>query len=392
MIQQFINAAISINKGFSDKVVTFEASTLYPGNFFIMAGTKHIKESILNLQHIDLDKVEKIFKGNFSKLYTKKFKKWLKTIQENGFSGTLRALQEGELIFIGEPVISITAPLPEVQLLESVIISILNRHVSAATSGAKAIFAAFGRKVFDIATEYNYSNEEVRALYLSGFSGTSNMNASNIYNIPIFGLDDTTNIVLNNEKPNIDKNINCIVLDCIFDEGYENIKKITDSLNRNIEIGATNLSIFEMGNLQSAPIDFFLYNRIIENIRFDFNVVFDDSENKMIENIIPGKKEVFIDMSNGVWKYLVAVDGMIKETENITSIFDKYIIDGVSVEEAANLETARIYCNANLSSYASSFNSPMIKADKSIIEICKDDYETRLELNSYGWIIGENNE
>ncbi|MCB2225261.1 MAG: nicotinate phosphoribosyltransferase [Desulfarculaceae bacterium] len=98
------------------------------------------------------------------------------------FSGEAWALPEGTVCFAGEPLIEITAPLIEAQLVETRLIQILNLHSTLASKAARCALAAQGRACVDFGLRRTQGREAgwaaARSSAIAGFAGTSNVEAS----------------------------------------------------------------------------------------------------------------------------------------------------------------------------------------------------------------------
>jgi len=107
------------------------------------------------------------------------------------FSGSVHAIPEGRLFFKDEPVIEVTAPIIEAQIVETFIINAINLQVSIATKASRCFHAAAGRKLVDFSLRRTHGPDAgmrvARASYIAGFEGTSNVLAGKVYGIPISG-------------------------------------------------------------------------------------------------------------------------------------------------------------------------------------------------------------
>lgn len=107
------------------------------------------------------------------------------------FSGSVRALPEGTACFAGEPLLEVTAPILEAQLVETVLINEVQLQTMIATKAARSVLAARGRRLVDFALRRTQGPETglrvARASYLAGFDATSNVLAGRQYGIPIAG-------------------------------------------------------------------------------------------------------------------------------------------------------------------------------------------------------------
>lgn len=107
------------------------------------------------------------------------------------FTGIARALPEGSVFFTNEPVIEVTAPIIEAQIVETFLINEINLQTILATKASRVVHAAKGRTLVDFAARrtqgIDAANRLARASYTVGFAGTSNVLAGGMYGIPTFG-------------------------------------------------------------------------------------------------------------------------------------------------------------------------------------------------------------
>ena len=107
------------------------------------------------------------------------------------FTGDVHAMPEGTIFFDNEPILRVTAPLPEAQLVETRIINLLQFQVLIASKAARSVLAAPDTLLVDFGLRRAHGAEagllSARASYLAGFSGTSNVAAGKAWDIPLFG-------------------------------------------------------------------------------------------------------------------------------------------------------------------------------------------------------------
>jgi nicotinate phosphoribosyltransferase len=107
------------------------------------------------------------------------------------FTGEVRAMPEGTVFFADEPILRVTAPLPEAQLAETRLINILHFQSLIASKAARMILAAPGKLLVDFGLRRAHGAEAgllaARASYIAGFAGTATMLAEKLYGIPTFG-------------------------------------------------------------------------------------------------------------------------------------------------------------------------------------------------------------
>lgn len=120
------------------------------------------------------------FKNNFLE-YLKTFK----------FTGDVWALPEGSVAFQNEPLIRITAPIIEAQIIETFLLNTINLQTMIATKASRIVRAAKSKPVIEFGLRREHGIDAgikvARSSYIAGCQGTSNVLAGKTYNIPIFG-------------------------------------------------------------------------------------------------------------------------------------------------------------------------------------------------------------
>ena len=101
------------------------------------------------------------------------------------------AVPEGELVFPREPMVRVTGPALECQLLETALLNIVGFQTLVATKTARVVLAADGRPVAEFGLRRAQGPDGglavARASYVAGCSSTSNVLAGRRYGIPVFG-------------------------------------------------------------------------------------------------------------------------------------------------------------------------------------------------------------
>jgi nicotinate phosphoribosyltransferase len=152
--------------------------------YFVAAGLEHLLELIPNLRFSDRSLQYLASTGKFSQAL-------LDYLEGFHFNGTIRAIPEGSIFFAHEPILEISGPLIEAQILETLIINVIQLETLIASKAARCVHAARGKSVVDFSFRRTHGVEAgvkvARASYLAGFDGTSNVLAGQIYSIPVFG-------------------------------------------------------------------------------------------------------------------------------------------------------------------------------------------------------------
>jgi nicotinate phosphoribosyltransferase len=153
-------------------------------SYFVSAGLEHLKEIIPQLRFSGSSIDYIAFTGKFSSTF-------LDYLRSFRFTGTVRAIPEGRIFFSQEPILEVTAPIIEAQILETLVLNVIQMETLIATKAARCVHAARGRGLIDFSFRRTHGVDAgvkvARASYLAGFLGTSNMLAGKIYGIPVFG-------------------------------------------------------------------------------------------------------------------------------------------------------------------------------------------------------------
>jgi nicotinate phosphoribosyltransferase len=153
-------------------------------NYFVAAGLATLLEELeaYRFRQDDIHYLQqlKLFDANF-----------LDALRRLRFTGDIHALPEGTLFFPDEPILEISAPLIEAQLIETLILNTIGVATLIATKAARCIHAAAGRPLVDFALRRTHGSEAgdqvARSTYITGFSATSNVRASQRFGIPVAG-------------------------------------------------------------------------------------------------------------------------------------------------------------------------------------------------------------
>ena len=173
--------------GMQDNKATFDmfyrskdASTSYA----IMAGLEQLIDYIKNLRFTDDDiaylRSLNIFDEDF-----------LEALHNFRFRGDIWAVPEGTIVFPYEPLIRVTAPLFEAQLIEPALLNIINHQTLIATKASRVVQAAEGGVVMEFGLRRAQGPDAAiygaRAAIIGGCNGTSNVLTGQMYKVPVMG-------------------------------------------------------------------------------------------------------------------------------------------------------------------------------------------------------------
>jgi nicotinate phosphoribosyltransferase len=166
-------------------VFEFFPRRLPPGRGFLLAaGLEQVLEYLENLR-LSAEEVEWL---RASGRFNPRFIDYLAALR---FTGAVHALPEGTPCYADEPLLRITAPLPQAQFVESRLINILHFQTLVASKAARCVLAAPGKLLVDFGLRRAHGAEAglfaARASYLAGFAGSSTVLAGPRFGIPLFG-------------------------------------------------------------------------------------------------------------------------------------------------------------------------------------------------------------
>jgi len=107
------------------------------------------------------------------------------------FTGEVHAMPEGTAFFENEPILRVTAPMPEAQLVETRLINILHFQTLIASKAARMVLLAPDKLLVDFGLRRAHGAEAgllaARASYVAGFAGTATLLAEKSFGIPAYG-------------------------------------------------------------------------------------------------------------------------------------------------------------------------------------------------------------
>jgi nicotinate phosphoribosyltransferase len=107
------------------------------------------------------------------------------------FTGEIWAVPEGSVVFAGEPLLRVTAPVIEAQVLETHLLSAINFQSMIASRAGRVFLAAKGRPIVEFGARRAHGTEAgifaARASWIAGCEGTSNVYAGHIFEVPTYG-------------------------------------------------------------------------------------------------------------------------------------------------------------------------------------------------------------
>jgi nicotinate phosphoribosyltransferase len=168
-----------------DAVFEFFVRELPRGRSYLVAcGLEWVLEYLDNARFSEQDLQWMQSTGRFSKSL-------IDNLREFRFSGDVHAMAEGSIFFPDEPILRVTAPIIQAQLVETRIINLLQFSILAASKAARCVQTAPDKLLVDFGLRRAHGAEAAlmaaHASYITGFAGTSNVAAAPRLGIPVYG-------------------------------------------------------------------------------------------------------------------------------------------------------------------------------------------------------------
>ncbi|MBE7446736.1 MAG: nicotinate phosphoribosyltransferase [Planctomycetia bacterium] len=171
-------------------IATFELSIRHlPKNrsYLVTAG---LEQALHYLTHITFSPEAIEFLRRLP-IFSQVSQKFFEYLRNFAFSGRVYAMPEGTIAFADEPLLRVTAPIIETQIVETYLLSTINFQTSIATKASRVVYAALGREVIDFGTRRAHGPQAgvlaARACYIGGCKGTSNVFSACELDIPAMG-------------------------------------------------------------------------------------------------------------------------------------------------------------------------------------------------------------
>ncbi|MGM9683098.1 MAG: nicotinate phosphoribosyltransferase [Eubacteriales bacterium] len=173
--------------GIKDKIVYFDVfyrNNPDNGGYAVAAGLEQVIEYIKDL-HFDGDDIEFLrSKGCFSE----EFLEYLKSFR---FTGDIWAVPEGTVVFPGEPLMTVRAPVMEAQFIETYVLMMINHQSLIATKASRITRAAKGRAISEFGSRRAQGGDAAilgaRAAYIGGCNATACTVVDEVYGVPATG-------------------------------------------------------------------------------------------------------------------------------------------------------------------------------------------------------------
>ena len=155
----------------------------FGGGYAVFAGLEKVIEYLNSFEFTDSD-IEYLAGLGYEDSY-------LQYLKQMKFTGSIRSVREGEIVFGNEPLIRVEAPLIQAQIIETAILNIVNYQILIATKAARIKHLCPNEPCMEFGTrrahEFDAAVWGARASIIGGFDSTSNVKAAKLFGIPCSG-------------------------------------------------------------------------------------------------------------------------------------------------------------------------------------------------------------
>jgi len=153
-------------------------------NFLLAAGLEQVLTFLENLRFTPEELEWVSGHGAFRPAF-------VRYLEKLRFTGDVHAMPEGTVFFPNEPILRVTAPLPQAQLVESRLINLMHFQTLIASKAVRSVLVAPTKLLVDFGMRRAHGAEAgllaARASYLAGFAGSATVLASPLYGVPTYG-------------------------------------------------------------------------------------------------------------------------------------------------------------------------------------------------------------
>src|SRR5574341_44512 len=153
-------------------------------NFLVAAG---LDQALTFLENIRLTSEELSWLSGHG-AFRPAFVRYLENLR---FTGDVHAMAEGTVFFANEPILRVTAPIAQAQLVESRLINLLHFQTLIASKAVRSVLMAPAKLLVDFGFRRAHGAEAgllaARASYLAGFAGSATVLAAPLFGVPVYG-------------------------------------------------------------------------------------------------------------------------------------------------------------------------------------------------------------
>lgn len=165
-------------------------SNPFGGGYSVACGLEQALDHLENISFsaTDISYLKNLPGADGEPLFRPEFLEWLAQFT---FTCDVDAIEEGTVVFPREPLLRITGPLPQCQIVETALLNIVNFQTLVATKASRCVLAAQGAPVLEFGLRRAQGPSggllASRAAFVGGCTSTSNVSAGSRFDIPVAG-------------------------------------------------------------------------------------------------------------------------------------------------------------------------------------------------------------
>lgn len=174
------------DKGIHEREAAFDLF-FRPNELISYSVAAGMEEAAQYLESLRFDREDIAYLSSLD-LFSEGFLKYLENFK---FTGTVKAVREGEIVFPNEPILTVRAPLFEAQIIETALLNFINHETLIATKASKIVREAKGDPVMEFGLRRAQGADAgvfgARAALIGGCASTSNVYAGKHFSLPVSG-------------------------------------------------------------------------------------------------------------------------------------------------------------------------------------------------------------
>ncbi|MBD5636402.1 MAG: nicotinate phosphoribosyltransferase [Clostridia bacterium] len=174
------------DKGIHEREAAFDLF-FRPNELISYSVAAGMEEAAQYLESLRFDKEDIAYLSSLN-LFSEGFLEYLKNFK---FTGTVKAVREGEIVFPNEPILTVRAPLFEAQIVETALLNFINHETLIASKASKIVREAKGDPVMEFGLRRAQGADAgvfgARAALIAGCASTSNVYAGKLFSLPVSG-------------------------------------------------------------------------------------------------------------------------------------------------------------------------------------------------------------
>ncbi len=222
-------------------------------NYILSCGIEDVVDFLCELRFGDDDLAYLRDTGKFSDAF-------VDYLADFSFTGQVHGLPDGTPAFPQEPLVEVTAPAPEAQIVETWVMNQMHVQSVLATKAARIVHSAAGRPVLDFGLRRIHGADNglkaAKAFHVAGVAATSNVLAGQVFGIPISGTMAHSYVQAHDDEMDAFRNFvgefpDTVLLVDTYDtvQGVKNVVRLAEELGDDFQVSGIRLDSGDLAEL-----------------------------------------------------------------------------------------------------------------------------------------------